>query len=99
MANKLHYNVEEMRAQANKITQIKTDLKKSKDSLTTNLDLLRTEWVSDSATKFFSEYDSSWVQYIDKYCAMLEEVARELNWSANQYEQLTTDFGNVKLDV
>lgn len=99
MTDDLHYNVAEMRTQANKITQIKTDLAKAKDSLTTNLDLLRTEWVSDSATKFFSEYDSSWVQYVDKYIVMLDEVATELNWSADQYDRLTQDFANVKLDV
>lgn len=99
MADALKFNVDDLHAQAKAIDTIRDRLQSSKNSLTSNLRIMQTEWVSDSSKKFFDQYDTSWVQYIDKYCIMLEEVSRELKYAAESYDPLTEEFNRINLNV
>lgn len=99
MANSISYNTSDIRAQAKQIKKISDDLRNAKTRLRTNLDRVQREWVSDSSKKFFEKYDTSWVEYIDKYCEMLDEMSTELIWAANQYDPLTDEYNRIQLNV
>lgn len=95
--NDLHFNVGELRAQADAVSRIREDLESSQTRLTENLNLLRTEWVSDASKKFFSMYDTSWVKKIDKYCSMLYDLEDALRCAAAQYEPLESEYNHITL--
>lgn len=96
-ANDLHFNVGDLRMQADAVRQIREDLESSQRQLTENLNLLKTEWVSDASKKFFSIYDTSWVSQIRKYCSMLHDLEMALRDAAARYEPLESEYNHLTL--
>ena len=78
----LAYNVDTLRGQARKIAEIREGLQSAKDDLSSQLDALRSDWDSDAGDKFFENYDTDWVNHVDQYCYMLDDLANALNDAA-----------------
>lgn len=96
-SNKLEYNVDDLRKQAEAMGRIADDLEQSHEDLKNNLDRLRGEWVSTASTKFFSTIDSDWETAVRRYVKLLRELQRELNAAAKAYEPLEDDYNGISL--
>ncbi len=95
-ANTLRFNLDNLQGQAEKIRSISDDLNNAKVRLSDNLELLRSNWVSDASEAFFSTYDTTWVTYIDQYCQWLNELSDILLDVASQYEPLVDEYNSIE---
>ena len=95
----LSFNVDTLRGQAAQIARIKTDLASAKDDLSKHMQDLKNDWRSDAGEKFFENYNTDWVNHIDEYCAMLDELSQALYDAANRYEPLVQEYNRISLSV
>ncbi len=95
MSDELKFNVDDLKTQAQKLQQIKEDLKECSESLTKNLSDLRNDWNSAAGRAFFSKYDDSWVPEIEKQCNAINELALAVEFAANQYESVEEEFRSL----
>lgn len=97
MADRLQFNVEDLRGEADKIAKIADDLDKCRKKLAKNLDTLKEDWVSDAATKFFGSIDGDWETAVAHYVEMLDDLATQLRFAANKYDPLEDEYRNIEL--
>ena len=83
----LKYDTEEMRKTAGKYREIAKDLNKVKEDLKKQIsDLEAVDWRSDAGKAFMDMYEDSWATNVEKYIAVLKEMARLLERAAVDYE-------------
>ncbi|WP_455136782.1 WXG100 family type VII secretion target [Thermophilibacter sp.] len=98
MADRLQYNVDDLRAQAKKMREIARNLEEASDNLSSQLDVLKRDWVSDASTKFFNSIDGDWKTAVAHYVELLRELAKQLTFAANTYEPLVDEYRSISLD-
>ena len=94
---KITYNVENLRTQASALRSILDELTEAKEELRTSLDSLKGEWQSDAATKFFSTYDTKWMEQVQDYEQRLEDLIAALTAAANEYGALASEYRTIRL--
>lgn len=92
----LQYNTEIMRQSAKgyvdiakKLGNIKTDLEKQIE------DLKAVYWKSDAGEAFMDMYEDSWAVNVEKYIAVLEEMAKLLERAAADYDSVTVKLKQI----
>ena len=90
MASKLRYDTNAMReaaskyeAQANKMLEVRNDLNESIDTL------VSVYWRSNAGKAFEQTYSADWGQNVNKYVAVLKELAKMLRKVASEYDAVT----------
>lgn len=97
MADRLQFNVDDLTDQATALRDIASDLEDAGEKLSDNLDGLRSKWVSDASTKFFSSIDGDWKTAVAHYVELLRELADQLESAARTYEPLEDDYRRISL--
>ena len=97
MADSLHFDLNDIRAQIKEIERISSELRSAADSLTDSLDILRKDWDSSAGSAFFSKYDATWLTKIENYCELLDELADGLRKSDQTYSPIEAEYNKVTL--
>ena len=92
----LKYDTEELRNSAKryretaeKLTQVKKELKKSIS------DLKNVYWKSTAGTAFQDMYEETWAVNVEKYAAVMKEMAGQLDKAAADYDDVTNKLKNI----
>jgi len=87
----LKYDTLTMRETAHKYREIAINLRDLQISLQKHIhDLKNTYWKSDAGAAFQSMYDDDCVKNLDKYVAVLDEMAGQLDKAARDYDSVTS---------
>lgn len=97
MADKLGYDVSDLRNQATAIDSVADNLQSSKESLVSHLATLRGDWVSTASTRFFEKIDTDWDVAIDEYVSMLRDLSSALSEAADKYDPLEDEYQRISL--
>jgi len=90
MASTLRYDTDAMREAANRLVSISNDMVSCKSDLNTSINkLVANYWQSDAGAAFQETYSSDWGTNVDKYVAVMRELAKMLRNAANEYDQVT----------
>lgn len=90
MASKLRYDTDAMRTAANKYEAQADKMLTVKNGLNKSIDTLVSEhWRSDAGKAFEQTYSADWGQNVDKYVAVLMELAKMLRKVASEYDAVT----------
>jgi WXG100 family type VII secretion target len=93
----LKYDTGMMRETASnyrKIAGTMTDLEKSlKNQIA---DLKNVFWKSDAGTAFQNMYEDGWANNVDKYVAVLNEMAGQLEIAANEYDKISAKLREIE---
>ncbi len=95
-ASELRFNLSDLGTQADSIQRISADLNSAKARLSQNLETLRNDWVSSAGDAFFAMYDTTWVDHIDQYCQLLDELSAALRYAASEYEPLVDEYRRIE---
>lgn len=86
---KLKYDTDTMRRTARRYKEKAVELQKVKDDLKKMISSLKEEdWKSDAGDAFMKMYDDSWASNVEKYIAVLNEMADLLERAAGDYESI-----------
>lgn len=92
----LKFNTEELRASAHIYRQIGDELKSVKTSLKDQIaDLKNVYWKSGAGDAFLELYEDSWAVNVDKYIAVLREMANILDRVATDYDSVTQKIKTI----
>lgn len=97
MANKIKYDVSNLRQQSREISKVAQDLENAVNQLGNDVDRLKDEWVSDAATAFFDKLGNNWKPPIESYVQMLRELASALSEAAADYEPLEESYNKITI--
>lgn len=93
----LKYDTETMKNTANKyrdIANTMTDLQKIlKNQIA---DLKNIYWKSDAGTAFQEMYENGWADNVDKYVAILNEMAKQLDAAYIKYDLVTAKLKEIE---
>lgn len=86
----LKYDTEAMRTTANNYRKIATTMSELQNKLKRQIgDLKDVYWKSDAGTAFQDMYEDGWADNVNKYMAVLNEMAEQLDAAANEYDKVT----------
>jgi WXG100 family type VII secretion target len=91
----LEFNTDTLNTQAKKIKKIADDLKKNQKKLTSSLETLREDWQTSAGDKFFEQYDEKWTHNLDNHIKLLNDLVKELQYAASQYEPVEREFSQL----
>lgn len=97
MADKLKYNVDDLADQAKEMREVANRLEKASGDLSSKLDALKRDWVSDASTKFFNSIDGDWKTAVAHYVELLRDLATQLDFAASTYEPLADEYRDISL--
>lgn len=98
MASTLRYDTDYMRTSATKLDSTATQMLQVKSRLNTSINsLVANYWKSDAGDAFKETYSSDWGNNVDKYVAVLREMAKMLRRAANEYDAVTRTANRVTL--
>lgn len=91
----LEYDTDNLRSQITRIRKIASDLDKNRTDLRTSLDALQGTWNTTAGKTFFEKYDKLWLEQINDYLALLEDLCTALDYAVSQYDPLTDEFNKI----
>lgn len=92
----LKYDTETMRAAATSYRDIASRMSLLEKSLKGQIaDLKGVYWKSDAGTSFQNMYEDGWAKNVDKYAAVLDEMAGQLEKAANEYDKITAKLRRI----
>lgn len=93
----LKYDTETMRDTATKYREIATTMQDLQKTLKKEIeDLKNNYWKSAAGTAFQEMYEEGWSTNVDKYVKILEEMARQLDKAANDYDDITVKLNAIE---
>ena len=93
----LKYNTEKLRATALKYREIAGELKSLKETLSKQIeDLKDIHWKSEAGKKFQEVYKEGWADNVNKYVGVLEEMATQIEYAANEYDLVTVKLKSIE---
>ena len=93
----LRYDTETMRTTAAKYRNIATTMSGLQNTLKKQIeDLKSVYWKSDAGTAFQAMYENGWADNVNKYMAILNEMARQLDIAANEYDKVTAKIKEIE---
>lgn len=93
----LKYDTETMRDVASEYREIAERMGKLEVILKRSIeDLKNTHWKSDAGRGFQNMYEEGWVSNVDKYILVLNEMARQLDHAANEYDTVTDKLTGIE---
>jgi WXG100 family type VII secretion target len=93
----LKYDTETMRITATNYRTIATTMSSLQKTLKKQIaDLKAVYWKSDAGTAFQDMYEDGWADNVDKYVAVLNEMARQLDAAANEYDKVTAKLKEIE---
>ena len=97
-SDRIDFNTDTLRGQAQVIGNLAKELKDAQTSLRNNIDQLREDWKTAAGNEFFRKFDEDWVSKLDSNIELLEEVVVALQYAADHYEPLATEYSSISLD-
>lgn len=92
----LKYNTEDMRGSAEKYREIADELENVKKDLKKQIeDLKAVYWRSEAGNAFMKMYQDTWAVNVEKYIAVLREMARILDRAAGDYDSVTQKMKSI----
>lgn len=92
----LKYNTSDLRDSAAKYRDIADEMKSVKTDLKKQIsDLKDVYWKSEAGEEFMNLYEDSWATNVDKYVAVLREMASILEKAANDYDDVTSKIKTI----
>lgn len=98
MASKLRYDTEKMRSSAKKYESIADKMVSVKNDINSQVKkLVANDWRSDAGDAFSEMYSADWGKNVDKYVAVLRELAKMLEKAAREYDEVTKLAKQIKI--
>lgn len=98
MASKLQYDTEKMRTTAKAYKKYADGMEKTKNDLNDQIrKLIGEHWRSDAGEAFSEMYSADWGKNVDKYVAVLRELAKMLEKAAREYDEVTKLAKQIKI--
>lgn len=92
----LKYDTEELRNSAKRYRETAQKLTLLKDELKKSIsDLKNLYWKSDAGTAFQELYEETWATNVEKYAAVMNEMAGQLEKAAADYDEVTDKLKNI----
>ncbi len=92
----LKFNTEDMRNSAQQYRSIAEELANVKKTLKQQIsDLKDIYWKSEAGEEFMNLYEDTWAVNVDKYVAVLEEMADILDRAAKDYDSITGKISEI----
>lgn len=92
----LKYDTETMRTVANSYRETAVTMGNLEKKLKKQIaDLKDIYWKSDAGTAFQEMYEEGWADNVDDYIAVLNEMARQLDKAANDYDTVTAKLNCI----
>lgn len=93
----MKYDTEEMRNSAKRYRETAEKLITVKNELKQHItDLKNTHWKSDAGTAFQEMYEDTWATNVDKYAAVMNEMAGQLEHAASDYDSITDKLRTIE---
>lgn len=93
----LKYDTEMMRTTAQNFNDIADRMTTLKESLAKQIDDLKSVyWKSDAGSAFQDMYKDGWASNVDKYVAVLNEMASQLQQAASEYDKITDKLKEIE---
>ncbi len=86
----LRRSAKRYRDSADKMKKVKTELQKSISDLKT------VHWKSEAGTAFQEMYENTWSVNAEKYAAVMEEMASQLERAAEDYDDVTRKLKSIE---
>lgn len=95
----LKFDTNSLKTAAENYRTTASDMKTLRKTLKTDIaDLKSKFWRSNAGDAFQDMYEDNWAENVDKYVAVMEELARLLDKAAADYEQIATKADILKVD-
>lgn len=92
----LKYDTEIMRTTAKNYRQIAITMSELQKKLKQQIgDLKNIYWKSDAGTAFQNMYEEGWADNVNKYMAVLNEMAEQLDVAADEYDKVTEKIKEI----
>lgn len=93
----MKYDTEAMRNSAQSYRDTAKKLKTVKEELKQHItDLKNEHWRTSAGEAFLNLYEDSWATNIDKYSAVMEEMAVQLDSAADKYDTVTDKLKEIE---
>lgn len=93
----LKYDTGTMRETASKYREIARTMTKLQNTLKKQIaDLKSVYWKSDAGDAFQKMYEGNWADNVNKYVAVLDEMANQLDTAANEYDKITVELKQIE---
>lgn len=93
----LKYDTEMMRTTASNYRKIIKTMSDLKDQLKEQIsDLKSIYWRSEAGNAFQDMYEDGWANNVDKYVAVLDEMAMQLDKAAEEYDTVTAKLKEIE---
>ena len=95
----LKFDTATIKDAAKKYRKTAEGMEKVREALKRDIEHLKSKyWKSNAGDEFQTLYEDSWARNVDKYVAVMKELASILDNAADDYEQLAEEANRLRVD-